>query len=157
MVFCAWGGPITWAARRSKVIAMSSTAAECRACVHAVKECAYLSRVYKNDFGYDSLKIAAHKDVTEAMFEKGAKPISLMQDNISCIAISQNPCMRKASKHIALKYHYTRAAVREGAVRLVYCPTKEMVADIFTKALARGPFEYLRSKLMHPLPEVPGS
>ena len=32
-------------------------------------------------------------------------------------------------------------------VKLEYVPTKEQTTDIFTKSLAREPFQYLRDKL----------
>jgi len=41
------------------------------------------------------------------------------------------------SKHIAIKYHFTREKVLSGEVAIEYCPTAEMVADALTKALGR--------------------
>ena len=152
VIFYAWGGAITWTTKREKIVALSSTEAEYCATTHAVRECAHLSRAYTMDFGYKSLKIDAHQDITEAMFERDAHPVSIMTDNISCQHLSKNPVLRARSKHMALRWHYCRDQVKEGAVRLVYCPTKEMAADIFTKALAKGPFEHIRDKIMHPLP-----
>ncbi|CAL2230473.1 unnamed protein product [Prunus armeniaca] len=38
-------------------------------------------------------------------------------------------------------------ALQEGTVDLIYCPTNEQLADIFTKALAKDRFCYLREKL----------
>ena len=45
-------------------------------------------------------------------------------------------CFTYRSKHIAIKYHFVRDQVGKGTVKLEYCPTKEMVADILTKGLA---------------------
>ena len=60
--------------------------------------------------------------------------MTIMEDNQFAIATAQNPV-------------FQREAVAEGIVRLMYCPTKEMLADIFTMALARDHFEHLRDKL----------
>ena len=152
MVVYAWSGCIAWSSRREKIIALSSTEAEYCATVHAVKECLFLARIYRDDFGYSSLMVKEHTDITEAMFDHGAKPISIMTDNISCIHISKNPVQRRASKHMELRLHWTRDMVKQGRIRLVYAPTKEQVADLCTKGLHKGPFEHLRSRILHPLP-----
>jgi len=34
-----------------------------------------------------------------------------------------------------MRYHWIRWVVGEGALRLVYCPTDDMVADALTKVL----------------------
>ena len=39
---------------------------------------------------------------------------------------------------------FVREAMQIGIIDLYYCPTKEMIADMFTKPLSRGKFESLR-------------
>jgi len=51
------------------------------------------------------------------------------------------------TKHIAVTYHYLRGAVARGQLKVVYVPTHENVADLFTKALAREKFQKLRTAL----------
>ncbi|CDO71000.1 hypothetical protein BN946_scf184844.g4 [Trametes cinnabarina] len=41
------------------------------------------------------------------------------------------------TKHIDIRYHFIRSHVADRTLALEYCPTNEMVADIFTKPLAR--------------------
>ena len=74
-------------------------------------------------------------------------PISIMCDNTSAISISKNPIMHSNTKHIPIKYDFLREQVLEQKVKLEYVPSKEKVADIFTKPLPREAFEYLRQKL----------
>eukprot|EP00253_Pinus_taeda_P025648 PITA_25648 len=74
-------------------------------------------------------------------------PIPIMCDNTSAISISKNPVMHSKTKHIPIKYHFLREQVAANTVKLVYVPTKERLADIFTKSLAREPFEYLRQEI----------
>ena len=74
-------------------------------------------------------------------------PISILCDHTSAINISKNPIMHSKTKHIPIKYHFLREQVLEQNVKLEYVPSKEQVADIFTKPLPRETFEYLRQKL----------
>ena len=52
------------------------------------------------------------------------------------------------SNHIEIKYHYIRHMVQRGVVKLQYVVmTKEQIADVLMKPLARVKFEYFREKL----------
>ena len=55
--------------------------------------------------------------------------------------------MHAKTKHIAIKYHYVRELVEDKQVKMEYVSSKEQIANIFTKALPKDAFEYLRSKL----------
>ena len=55
----------------------------------------------------------------------------------------KNLVNHKRTKHIDIKYHYIRESIESGAVRLKYCPNKEMRADAMTKPLACDQFELL--------------
>eukprot|EP00253_Pinus_taeda_P029514 PITA_29514 len=74
-------------------------------------------------------------------------PIAILCDNTSAISISKNPVMHSKTEHIPIKYHFLWEQVLEQKVKLEYAPSKEWVADIFTKPLPRETFEYLRQKL----------
>ena len=75
------------------------------------------------------------------------EPISIKCDNTSAISISKNPVLHSKTKHIPIKYHFLREQVAQKIIKLEYVPTKEHTANIFTKPLAREPFQYLRNKL----------
>lgn len=62
-------------------------------------------------------------------------PISILCDNTSATSISKNPVMHSKTKHIPIKYHFLREQVLEQKVKLEYVPSKEQVANIFTKQL----------------------
>lgn len=75
-------------------------------------------------------------------------------DNTSAINVPKNPVMHSKTKPIAIKYLFLREKVLEKEVQLEYVPTKEQVADIFTKPLPKDTFEYLRGELgVIPLPK----
>ncbi|CAL8152562.1 unnamed protein product [Prunus armeniaca] len=71
----------------------------------------------------------------------------LMVDNTSAIAMTRNPVFHQKTKHINRIYHFIRDALQDGVVDLRYCKSEEQVADIFTKALPKDRYNYLRGLL----------
>jgi hypothetical protein len=53
-----------------------------------------------------------------------------------------NPAYRSRTRYIDVYYHYVREAVENGLVKLKHVGTKNMLADVLTKPLAKG--EYAR-------------
>ena len=47
-------------------------------------------------------------------------------------------------KHVDIKYHFVRDMVQSGRIKLLYCPSENMLADMFTKGLPVKQFEKLR-------------
>ena len=73
--------------------------------------------------------------------------IEILEDNQGAIAMSKNPVGYIRTKHTDIKHHFIRETIPAGTIVLTYCPTKDMVANIFTKALLRDQFKKLRSNL----------
>ncbi|XP_068336542.1 uncharacterized mitochondrial protein AtMg00810-like [Pyrus communis] len=69
----------------------------------------------------------------------------------NCVALSTTKAeyisASEKTKHIDRRYHFIKDALQEGIIDLVYCPTNEQLADIFTKSLAQDQFCYPRDKL----------
>jgi hypothetical protein len=65
-------------------------------------------------------------------------PTQLFCDNQAAIILSRDPQFRARTKHIQRKYHFVRDDLvgKEEAI-FCYVPTRDMVADILTKPLAR--------------------
>ena len=59
--------------------------------------------------------------------------------------MAKNPVFHKRTKHVQIRYHFVREAVEQGTITLEYCRTDDILADSFTKALARDHFEKLRA------------
>ena len=81
-------------------------------------------------------------------------PIPIYVDNQGCIALAKNPQHHQKTKHIDIQYHFIREKVEEQQVELIYCPTEDMIADIFTKPLSKEKHNNFRDKMgMEPLPK----
>ena len=100
------------------------------------------------DFGYEDLSIFDPSAAPTEQELEGALPTVMYEDNTGCIEWSKNPVDHSRAKHIDLKFHFIRAKVRDGDIKLVYCPTDEMMADILTKYLSSTRFAYLRDKML---------
>ena len=78
---------------------------------------------------------------------KQEKAIEIFCDNKSAIAMAKNPVYHSRTRHIAIKHHFIREAIEEGEVELKFCRSEEQIADIFTKALPKKKFQFLREAL----------
>ena len=65
----------------------------------------------------------------------------------SAIAIAENPVQHGKTKHIQVKFHAIREAIKNHEIKLIHCSSEYQVADILTKALPRARFERLRGLL----------
>ena len=62
-------------------------------------------------------------------------PTVINEDNQAAIIMSKNPQCHGRAKHISIKYHFVREQVNNDVIKLKYCPTEDMFADILTKGL----------------------
>ena len=58
--------------------------------------------------------------------------------------MTKNPTFHGRSKHVAIKYHFTRDEVKKGKINVRYCKTEDMIADMLTKGLYAEQFMKLR-------------
>ena len=74
----------------------------------------------------------------------------LMQDNKSAILLQKNwPFSTgKGSKHINIRYFFAVDKIKNKEIKVIYCPTEEMIADFNTKPLQGKLFFYFRDKIM---------
>lgn len=74
-------------------------------------------------------------------------PLRLCVDNKGAEALAKNPSHHSCTKHIHTRYHFVRGCVSENVVNLFHVPTTEILADMFTKGLARTLLERHRKEL----------
>ena len=68
-------------------------------------------------------------------------------DNQGCIALANNPVSHSRAKHIDIRHHFIRERIERREIRLNYVSTKDMLADVFTKALPYEAFKRFRNLL----------
>ena len=113
-----FGGTVTsWESRKQATVALSTTEAEYMGLTEAAKEAIYLQRF-----------------VSECTSKPTSK-IKIYNDNQGAQELARNPIFHSRTKHIDIKHHFVREALRDGYSDLDYLPTKEMPADVLTKAL----------------------
>ena len=78
----------------------------------------------------------------------------LNQDNQSTIRLSENgkSSSGKGTRHINIRYFFITDRIARKEVAIQYCPTKEMVADYFTKPLQGELFYKFRDQIMGVVP-----
>jgi hypothetical protein len=135
------GGAISWKCRQQKSVATSTCEAEYVSASRASDDVLYLRRVMEGA-GYEQLL-----------------PTPLYEDNRGCRMMSENPVSNDRSKHIDYRVHALRERVKDGVVRLIDCPTLDMLADVLTKNLPAPDFERHRTVMSgmapHTSPDLP--
>lgn len=113
------GGPVSWTSRKQHTVALSTLEAE------------YMSM---SDAGREAI---ARKQLHDELEIKTRTPI-IYCDNQGALAIAENPTNHQRSKHIDIRYHFVRNAIKAGQINVEYIPTDQQVADVFTKALVKA-------------------
>jgi len=116
------GGLISWKSRRQNNVFLSTSEAEFVADSQAGQKALYLRETLK-DFGYQQ------QNTTE-----------MYEDNLACVAMSENLVRRKFSRHIDIRGYFVRKLVKAGFVKLIPLRTHKMVADALTKSLSSPAF-----------------
>jgi hypothetical protein len=64
------------------------------------------------------------------------KPYTMYTDSSACLAIASMASKLGKVRHVEIRYHLVRCLVISGDIRLVFCITEDMIADVFTKIVA---------------------
>jgi len=75
----------------------------------------------------------------------------IYQDNQSAMLLEQNgrTSSSKRTRHINIRYYFITEKVQNGEILVEYCPTKDMIADFFTKPLQGAQFTTFRNFIMN--------
>jgi hypothetical protein len=80
-------------------------------------------------------------------FNEEYSHVPLQCDNTSVISVSKKLVLHSKTKHIEVRYHFLRDNVDKGKIALIYVPTHDKLADIFTKPPDQVTFTRLRGEL----------
>lgn len=75
------------------------------------------------------------------------KPTILHCDNVAAEKLLTNPTFHRRTKHIDVKFHYTRELVKDNVVNIKHVRSNEQLADMFTKPQTKNLFEANRKSL----------
>jgi hypothetical protein len=127
-VFKIGSGAISWSSKKQPIVTLSTTEAEFVAAASCACQSIWLRNVLQH------LRIDQNSTV-------------IFCDNSSSIKLSKNPIMHGRCKHIDVRFHFLRDLTKEGVIELVFCKSKEQLADIMTKPLKLDSFCKIRNEL----------
>ena len=121
--------PISWRSKKQSIVALSSCEAEYVSLCSATQEVVWLRRLL-NSVGFTQ-----------------NNPTIMYEDNQGAICLSKKSKDHSRTKHVDVKYHYTREVIEKNLITLEYCPTGNMIADTLTKGLPKPAFEKFRAEM----------
>lgn len=119
---------ISWSSRKQKSVSRSSTEAEYRAIANTTSEILWIRNLL-HELGLS------------------VQTPSLWCDNMGATSLTVNPVHHSRMKHVQIDVHFVRDRVANKELQVRYLSTKDQIADILTKPLAKGRFLLLRDKL----------
>jgi hypothetical protein len=127
-VFTMGSTPIAWKSKTQPTVALSSTEAEYMALGSTVAEGLFLKR------------LVAEFDVDPSL--------TIFGDNMSSLAMVQNPTSHDRTKHIDIRHHFIREHFAARKFQLQHLGTEVMIADMLTKSLPKQAHERHRNEIM---------
>jgi hypothetical protein len=117
------GGAVSWVSRKQDLLAQSSCEAEYIALSEITREALWLWKL-------------------RPLIGLPSCPVDVWCDNSGALALADHDTSHRRSKHISLRFHSVRERVARDDVKLHSVPSEENTADLFTKSLAKGIFDY---------------
>ncbi len=112
------GGPVAWKCKTQRHVALSTMEAEIDAATELCKE-AVFTRALLEEMGIEQVR-----------------PMSIYTDNQACLMVCEKGEIPTKAKHMAVRYFFVAEKIQERVVKMFYCPTSWMPADMLTKPLA---------------------
>jgi hypothetical protein len=120
VLFFLGNNPVTWLSWKQTDVAKLSCKAEYMASAAAAAQVTWLRRLLEEMTGISVPRLI------------------IRMDNTTVIALAKNPTLHDRSKHIDVKFHYTRECVERDDIELEHIGTNKELADTPTKALGEA-------------------
>ena len=124
-------GPILWKSYKQKSVTKTS----CEAEILALSDMASIAIWIKDMY----IDMSNASDFTMNIYEDKMATIHLVSHGMST---------SDRSRHIHIRNNYVGQFMENGQIKVIHCPTKNMIADILTKPLGVSQFLYLRDYLL---------
>ena len=111
------GAAITWKSQKQRTVALSSTEAEYIALTESAKEAIHYEGLMRELRLHDLCNI------------------NVSCDNLEAKHLAENSYFHSRTKHIDIRHHFTRDAIKVKNLSLNYISTNEMAADVLTKSI----------------------
>jgi hypothetical protein len=92
--------------------------------------------------------IVYYKQLLYKLGYKNVKVI-LEQDNNGSIVHLKDPMAKGRTRHLDIKMKWCTQYISQESIEVRYCPTADMIADVFMKALTGESFVKHRSKMVN--------
>ena len=112
-VFLVGGAAVSWKSSKQSCIALSTAEAEYVALSPTAQEAIWLQQLASD------------------LLSQSIRETTILEDNQSTICLAKNQQVHGRTKHIDIKYHFIHDLVDAGRIKLTYCDSEDMVADIY--------------------------
>jgi Reverse transcriptase (RNA-dependent DNA polymerase) len=126
----AFGALVNWSSKRQRSIVTSSHESEYIGLSQACKNVKWVAMLLQQLLG-----------------QKEEPTATIYGDNQGAMTTVKNGTFTAHSKHIDIRYKHARELWLEGKIKLEYCPTEQMLADILTKSLDSRHFSIIRGQM----------
>ena len=139
-VFMFAGGPVSWASKKQKSVATSTTEAEYMALSECSRQALWFKHLFE-ELGYPTYAMDANDLLSLRTPDNEQAKIELKGDNMASLKLVKNNQVCGRLKHIDVAYHFIRNLQQDGQIDVSYISTDDMIADGLTKPLGKVKFQ----------------
>ena len=131
--------PILWGFKIQSLVALCTTEAEIIALSTALREVIHLQNLLQE----------LRAKMLQIPFTKAQIHCRTFEDNAACIEVANSEAkIRPRTKHLAVRLFHFRHHIEKGNISIQHVPSRDQLADIFTKPLPCDQFCRLRDQIM---------